>query len=156
MNKNSHNDFFKIISEAILNDKQLQALHTERVKIYSLAIPTVIINDNDEAKTIWKDETTNTNLSKIDEIVEHRVNQIINFYNKKLIMFGINKSEEEFSIMLNSGDEVRENGTEIWYKVKKIDGRDVYLDYGDGLNCLDIKDIIEVKRHTQQKLKSDE
>ena len=53
-----------------------------------------------------------------------------------------------FSVMCYAGDEVRENGTDIWYKVKRVDGRDVYLDYEDGLDCLDIKDIIEVKHCT--------
>lgn len=52
------------------------------------------------------------------------------------------------TVMCCVGDEVRENGTDIWYKVRKVEGRDVYLDYGDGLNCLDIKDIIEVRRCT--------
>jgi hypothetical protein len=46
--------------------------------------------------------------------------------------------------MCCAGDEVRENGTNIWYKVTKVDGRNVYLDYEDNLSCLDIKDIIEV------------
>ena len=33
----------RLISEAILNDKQLQALHAERANIYSLATPTVVL-----------------------------------------------------------------------------------------------------------------
>jgi len=53
-----------------------------------------------------------------------------------------------FSVMCSAGDEVRENGTNIWYKVKKIDGRNIYLDYDDGLNCLGIQDIIEIKHCT--------
>lgn len=32
----------RLITEAILNDKQLQSLHAERAKIHSLATPTVV------------------------------------------------------------------------------------------------------------------
>jgi hypothetical protein len=70
----------RLISEAILNDKQLQALYSERVKIYSIAIPTVILKTNGEAETVWIDETNHPNLSKINELIEHRIQQIKNFY----------------------------------------------------------------------------
>jgi hypothetical protein len=70
----------RLISEAILNDKQLQALHAERAKIYSLAIPIVIMKENGEAETIWLDETNHPNLSKINQMIEHRTEQIKNFY----------------------------------------------------------------------------
>lgn len=70
----------RLISEAILNDKQLQALHAERAKIYSLATPTVVLKEDGEAETIWIDETNHPNLSKINEMIEHRTEQIKNFY----------------------------------------------------------------------------
>jgi len=70
----------RLISEAILNDKQLQALYSERVKIYSIAIPTVILKANGEAETVWIDETNHPNLSKINELIKHRTLQIKNFY----------------------------------------------------------------------------
>jgi len=70
----------RLISEAILNDKQLQALHAKRAKIYSLITPTVIMKKNGEAETIWIDETNHPNLSKINEMIEHRTEQIKGFY----------------------------------------------------------------------------
>lgn len=70
----------RLISEAILNDKQLQALHAERAKIYSLATPTIILKENGETETVWIDENNHPNLSKIEELIEHRTEQIKNFY----------------------------------------------------------------------------
>lgn len=70
----------RLISEAILNDKQLQALHAERAKIYSLATPTVILKENGETETVWINETNHPNLAKIDELIQHRTEQIKNFY----------------------------------------------------------------------------
>jgi hypothetical protein len=79
------NDFIadvssRLISEAILNDKQLQALHAERAKIYSLATPTVELKENGDTETVWIDETNHPNLSKINEMIEHRTEQIKSFY----------------------------------------------------------------------------
>ena len=62
------------------DDKQLQSLYAERVKIYSLATPTVIMKENGEAETVWIDETNHPDLAKIDEMIEHRTEQIKNFY----------------------------------------------------------------------------
>ena len=70
----------RLVSEAILNDKQLQVLHAERSKIYSLAIPTVILKENGETETVWIDETNHPNLAKIDELIQHRTERIKNFY----------------------------------------------------------------------------
>lgn len=70
----------RLISEVILNDKQLQALHAERAKIYSLATPTVVLKKDGEAETIWINETNHPNLSKINEMIERRTEQIKNFY----------------------------------------------------------------------------
>lgn len=72
----------RLIAEAILNDKQLQALHAERAKIYSLATPIMIMKNNGEFETVWVDETNHPNLAKINEIIEHRTKQIKNFFIK--------------------------------------------------------------------------
>jgi hypothetical protein len=70
----------RLIYEAILNDKQLQALHAERTKIHSLVTPTVIMKEDGETETVWIDETNHPNLSKINEMIKHRNEQIKNFY----------------------------------------------------------------------------
>lgn len=70
----------RLISEAILNDKQLQALHAERAKIYSLATPTAVLKENGEVETVWIDETNHPNLSKINQMIEYRTEHIKNFY----------------------------------------------------------------------------
>ena len=48
------------------------------------------------------------------------------------------------SVMVSVGNFVKEVGSD-WFKVLRVEGRNVYLDYDDGLNCLDIDDIIEWK-----------
>ena len=70
----------RLILEAILNDKQLQELHAVRAKIYSIATPTVVLKENGETETIWIDETNDPNLSKINEMIKHRTEQIKSFY----------------------------------------------------------------------------
>jgi len=70
----------RLIIEAILNDKQLQSLHAERAKIQSLATPTVVVKENGDTETVWIDETNHPNLYKINEMIEHRIEQIKNFY----------------------------------------------------------------------------
>lgn len=83
MNNNNENSALnkpavssRLISEAILNDKQLQQLHAKRVEIYSLATPTVILGKDGEAKTVWIDETNHPLLPKINEMIEQRTEQI--------------------------------------------------------------------------------
>jgi hypothetical protein len=51
----------------------------------------------------------------------------------------------QMAVMVSAGDYVKEVGSE-WIKVLRVDGRNIYLDYDDGLNCLDIDDIIEWKK----------
>ncbi|AYD48216.1 hypothetical protein [Arachidicoccus soli] len=67
------------IQEAILNDKQIQILYAEKAKIYEFAIPIVILK-NGKAETNWIDETNHPQLSKINEMIEHRMEQIKEFY----------------------------------------------------------------------------
>ena len=83
MNNNNENSALnktavssRLISEAILNDKQLQQLHAKRAEIYSLATPTVILGKDGEAKTVWIDETNHPLLPKINEMIEQRTEQI--------------------------------------------------------------------------------
>lgn len=83
MNNNNENSALnkpvvssRLISEAILNDKQLQQLHAKRAEIYSLATPTVILDKDGEAKTVWVDETNHPLLPKINEMIEQRTEQI--------------------------------------------------------------------------------
>ena len=56
----------------------------------------------------------------------------------------INPSTQSVQIntMISKGDFVKEVGSD-WIKVLRVDGRNIYLDYDDGLNCLNIDDIIE-------------
>lgn len=69
----------QLILEAILNDKQLQQLNAEMVKIYTLAIPMVIMKDG-KIETMWIDESNHPLLSKIDELIKHRTEQIKHFF----------------------------------------------------------------------------
>ena len=55
-----------------------------------------------------------------------------------------NKALSQTSVMVSAGDYVKEVGSD-WIKVLRVDGRNIYLDYDDGLNCLDIDDVIEWK-----------
>lgn len=83
MNNNNENSALnkpavssRLISEAILNDKQLQQLNVKRVEIYSLATPTVILGKDGKAETVWIDETNHPLLPKINEMIEQRTEQI--------------------------------------------------------------------------------
>jgi hypothetical protein len=83
MNNNNENSALnkpavssRLISEAILNDKQLQQLHAKRAEIYSLATPTVILGKDSKAETVWIDENNHPLLPKINEMIEQRTEQI--------------------------------------------------------------------------------
>ncbi len=83
MNNNNENSALnkpavssRLISEAVLNDKQLQQLHAKRAEIYSLATPTVILGNDGKAETVWIDETNHPLLPKINEMIEQRTEQI--------------------------------------------------------------------------------
>jgi len=66
----------RLISEAILNDNQLQQLHAKRTEIYSVATPTVILGKDGKSETVWIDETNYPLLPKINEMIEQRTEQI--------------------------------------------------------------------------------
>lgn len=91
MNNNNENSALnkpavssRLISEAILNDKQLQQLQAKRAEIYSLAIPTVILGKDGKSETVWIDETNHPLLPKINEMIEQRTEQIKQFFIDKL------------------------------------------------------------------------
>lgn len=73
---NKHAVSSRLISEAILNDKQLQQLNAKRAEIYSLATPKVILGKDGKAETVWIDETNNPLLTKINEMIKQRTEQI--------------------------------------------------------------------------------
>ena len=50
-------------------------------------------------------------------------------------------------VMCRAGDFVKEAGGD-WMKVLRVEGRNIYLDYGDGKNCLDFDDVIAWKHGT--------
>ena len=50
-------------------------------------------------------------------------------------------------VMCRAGDFVKEAGGD-WIKVLRVEGRNIYLDYDDGLNCLDVDDVIAWKHGT--------
>ena len=83
MNNNNENSALnkpavisRLISEAILNDKQLQQLNAKRVEIYSLATPIVLLGKDGKGETVWIDETNHPLLPKINEMIEQRTEQI--------------------------------------------------------------------------------
>lgn len=51
------------------------------------------------------------------------------------------------AVMCRAGDFVKEAGGN-WIKVLRVEGRNIYLDYDDGLNCLDVDDVIAWKHGT--------
>jgi len=70
----------RLISDAILNAKQLQQLYTIGAKIYSLATLTIILRKDNKAETICIDETSRSLLSELNKMIEHRTEQIKRFY----------------------------------------------------------------------------
>jgi hypothetical protein len=66
---------YRLIQEALINDKQLQQLYAQKVEIYSMAVPTVVLKDG-KAETVWIDETDHPLLPKINELIENRIQQI--------------------------------------------------------------------------------
>ena len=87
MNNNNENSALnkpavssRLISEAILNDKQLQQLHAKRAEIYSLATPTVVLGKDGKGETVWIDETNHPLLPKINEMIEQRTEQIKHWF----------------------------------------------------------------------------
>ena len=72
----------KQIIEAILNDRHYQYLMHKRVEIYSIATPKIILKKDGTVETIWLDETNHPVLPFLNEEIEHRKQQIINFYSR--------------------------------------------------------------------------
>ena len=69
----------KLINRAILEDKEYQALCSERVKIYTFITPVMVLKDG-IATLVWLDETNSERLKKVDELIQLRMEQITNFF----------------------------------------------------------------------------
>lgn len=71
------------IWEALVTDKGLEKLYDKRREIYSIATPTVILNKSiGVAGTVWIDDKNNPILSNIEELIELRIQQIKQTYEK--------------------------------------------------------------------------
>lgn len=73
----------KLISRAILKDKILLSLYAERVNIYTFITPRMIFKDGN-ATLVWIDETNSERLKKVDELIQFRIDQIVDFYKNNL------------------------------------------------------------------------
>lgn len=71
----------KLINRAIIEDDELNRLYAERVKIYTFVTPTMVLKDG-KATLIWLDETNSERLKKVDELIQLRVDQIVDFYER--------------------------------------------------------------------------
>lgn len=71
----------RLISEALLNDKVMQQLNAIRNEIYSISIPVVVI-DGEDARTNWIDDNSHPVLANINEEIDTRKRQIIDFFNR--------------------------------------------------------------------------
>ena len=69
-----------LISEAILNDKILHKLHRKRANTYAKVPPTINVRNNDGEYTFWVDEKNHPILSKLNEMIEQRIETIKQFY----------------------------------------------------------------------------
>ena len=71
------------IWEAIVTDKSLDKLYAKRMEIYSVITPTFILNKSTGiAETVWIDDKNNPILSNIEELIELRIQQIKQAYEK--------------------------------------------------------------------------
>lgn len=73
-------DKARLIHEAILNDRVIHQLQIKRFKLYSVAMPIVILIDGN-SHTIRLDETNHPLLPEIEKMIEERTQQIINSLN---------------------------------------------------------------------------
>lgn len=62
---------------AILTDTEMIGLNNLRVKIYSLAIPLVILGKDGKIKTIWLDDSNHPTLKKIEKRISARRAEIM-------------------------------------------------------------------------------
>ena len=70
----------RLLLEAVLNDAYLKQLRARITEIYLLAIPVVVKGDDDKERLIWIDETNHPLLSKINELINERTEQIKNHF----------------------------------------------------------------------------
>lgn len=72
----------QLIHEAVLNDIALKQLNAKRAEIYSLVVPTMVSKSDGSVETILLDKTNHPLLPKIEEMIEHRINQIKDYFNR--------------------------------------------------------------------------
>lgn len=72
------------LAEALVSDEVLRELHAERVKICSITTPAMLMDRRGNVTLTWVDEAGIPNLQKIDEMIEHRIKQIRDFYSARL------------------------------------------------------------------------
>ena len=70
----------KKICEAILNDDQLKKIYGEKALYYSLQSPSIVIKNN-KAEFIVINEETHPILSKFNEMIKNRIEEINHYYN---------------------------------------------------------------------------
>lgn len=70
-----------LMKSAIAKDELLQQLYTQKIKIYSLLMPEVIVN-NGKFETVRINEEAHPYISKINEMIDHRMEQIKKSYSK--------------------------------------------------------------------------
>lgn len=71
----------KEVVNALLSDHLLQRLEAQRLKIYSLAVPKILIVDG-IPQTVWFDDINNEHLKQIEDAINFRTNQITEAYSK--------------------------------------------------------------------------
>ena len=74
-------DKINLIQKSINEDRELQALYAERVKIYTFSTPIAYLK-NGKVVIEWLDETNNERLKKVDELIKLRTEQIVNYYSR--------------------------------------------------------------------------
>ena len=67
------------LQKELIEDVELQKLHAEKVKIYSIATPTIILKYG-KAERILIDHQL---IKKINELIEFRTHQIIDAYSNR-------------------------------------------------------------------------
>jgi hypothetical protein len=71
----------KELKRAIAEDRQLQYLTAQKVNIYSLATPTIILQEGKE-ETVWFTEQNDPSIKKINEMIDFRIYQLTEHYSK--------------------------------------------------------------------------
>jgi len=82
----------KEIHEAILNDRVIQGLQNEKMRIYIHSPTKIILKENGEIETTWINQTNRAILKNIEQEIESRQDQISKFYSKDINTLKTNTS----------------------------------------------------------------